>query len=316
MSSSGNTYTLVKGKTDKTSAKPAHTKADRLFTFRALGRKKRAALATGPVIELVSHDGQEVVTQMSLRLFDALSEKKDLVKETKGVHRIWLLTDTLPVAVKTLIARVNKLTNPDVNVLPMESTGNLHKDIHIASAADQLGLSAYTQRMLNAHWQRLKTTIPTKADVDVICNIDTALGNKIFNIVSHDLAKLSWDGKIPNPTAFQEYLKTNHRFYTAVNEHFAKWESNAEAFAAREARRRRREEQQWQAEERARSVAMKESQKRARERVKFEAIKKEQAELGQVVREKMRHAGSKYTAKEARFIYNSSGRRVPVTGGG
>jgi hypothetical protein len=61
---------------------------------------------------------------------------------------------------------------------------------------------------------------------------------------------------------------------------------------------------------------MKESQKRARERVKFEAIKKEQAELGQTVREKMRHAGSKYTAKEARYIYNTSGKRVPVTASG
>jgi len=315
MVSPNNTGAMAQAKTSNTQVKPAAA-PDALAKFRALGRSKRSTLAYGPVVQVRGPDGQEVLTELPLRLFEALSTKKEIVKESEGVHYICLPEGIVPVSAKELVARVNLLTDPKMNVFPMATTGYMFKDLHLASAADFLGLAPYTQRMLNAHWQRLKNTVPTPTDVDIICEVNTPLGNKLFKIVSHDLAKLSWDGEHPNPTAFDKYLAGNPRFSAAVKELYAKWEASAEAFQAREERRRRRAEEQWAAEERSRKQAMEESEKAAKDRVKYEALKKEEAETGKIVREKMRHAGSKYTAKEALYIWNRFSKRVPVTAGG
>jgi len=322
MPSASKNVIMGQGPSNNASVKPAAA-PDALSKIRALGRHKRSTLAYGPVVELRDHNGQklrdlngeEVVTEMPLGLFKALSTKKEIVQESEGVQCIRLPEGTLPVSAKELVARVNLLTDPKTNVFPMDTTGNLFKDLQLASAADFLGLSWYTQRMLNVHWQRLKNTVPTPTDVDVICNVHTPLSNKLFKIVSHDLAKLSWDGEHPNPTAFEKYLTGNPRFSAAVNELYAKWEASAEAFQAREERRRRRAEEQWDAEERARKQAMEDNEQRAKERVKYEARKKEEAETGKIVREKMRHAGSKFTAKEAQYIWDTFSKRVPVTAG-
>lgn len=283
-----------------------------LSTFRSFGRNKRAQMNGGALLELVTRDGQEVIAEMPLKLFNALSEQPKLLQTNDGVHRITLPPDVLPVAVKELVASITTLTDPAVNVYPMDSTGNLFKDIHIASAADQLGLRAYTQRMLNSHWQRFKTSIPAQSDVDIISKIDTPLGNKLFAMFARDFARLAFDSELPNPSAFQAYLATNPRFSAAITEQLAILRSNADAFAAREERRQQRERQAVLAKERAHKAALDQTKKRKKEQAKFDAQKKEEKEVGERVREKMRVKGSKYTAAEARYVWRVMGKRVPV----
>ncbi|KAH7082378.1 hypothetical protein FB567DRAFT_447357 [Paraphoma chrysanthemicola] len=306
---------MTQGEARDASPKSGPANVNLLSNLRNLGRFKRAEMAKGAMVELISHDGQEVVTELSLGLFNVLSEKPDLVRTVHRVHRISLQINALPVAVKELVARLTTLTDPDVNVYAMQSTGNFYKDIHIASVADQLGLSVYTQRMLNAHWQRLKTCIPTPSDVDTISKIDTPLGNKLFDMITLELAKLAYHNELPNPAAFEGYRTTNPRFSTAVTEHIEALQYKAEAFAAREARRQLREEQARAEDERARKAALKQSEERKKEKVKFQAREKEEKEMGDRVREKMRAKGSKYTAAEARYVWKVMGKRVPVGAG-
>ncbi|KAH7070677.1 hypothetical protein BKA63DRAFT_476132 [Paraphoma chrysanthemicola] len=306
---------MVQGEARDASPKSGPANVNLLSNFRNLGRFKRAEMAKGAILELISHDGQEVVTEVSLGLFNVLSEKPHLVQTIHHVYRISLPINALPVAVKELVSRLTTLTDPNVNVYAMESTGNLYKDIHIASVAGQLGLGAYSQRMLNAQWQRLKTSIPTSSDVDTISKFDTPLSNKLFAMITLELAKLSFHNELANPAAFEAYCAINPRFSTVITEHTETLQYNADAFATRELRRQQREEQARLADERARKAALKQSEERKKEKVKFEAQEKEQREMGERVREKMRAKRSKYTAAEARYVWRVMGRRVPVGAG-
>jgi hypothetical protein len=291
-----------------------------LFEFRALGRKKRGALAHSALIEIRNHDDTEALGSIPIDLFIALSTKKGIIEHEHGISFIAVAEYLLPVAVKERIARIFSLGSPYVDVIAMETTGNLFKDIQIASAAEYLGLTAYTQRMFNMHWQRLKTTPPTKPDIEVLSNIHTSLGEKLLNVAAYDLAKLSWAGTLPNPDTFEKYLDENEAFGAMVREYYVQWEADAEAYAAGEERRRIKAEQQRLADEHAQGVAAKfsakEKEERAKERANFEAIKKEDAEIGKIVRENMQKSGSKYTAREARYIWSTFGKRVPVAAGG
>ncbi|KAF2032352.1 hypothetical protein EK21DRAFT_110027 [Setomelanomma holmii] len=241
----------------------------------ALGRAKRATLAYGPEVELVNHDDSEIVTKMPLRLYEALTSNKELVTANMGVRPIVVPSGILPVSVKVLVSRVSTLTDPKVDVLAMKSTGNLHKDLQIASAAEALGLSKYTQSMVNAHWHRLKSNTLTPVDIHAISKVDTLLGNKWLAIFTRDLTVL---------------IKRFEAAYTAI---MTKWKSDAKAFAVREARCQRRAEQEALAKEHARRVAAKQPEEHAKERAKYDAIKKEEAE----------------------YHYKVYGKRVPVAPG-
>jgi hypothetical protein len=275
-----------------TGPSPSHTNT--LATLRALGRKKRGLLANGATVELRTHDGSQLVTQLPYALFTVVSEEVNLLEKFDDWYYICLPTYLIPAAIKDLVSRIVHFTNPSVDVVAMESTGILFNDLNIASAAEYLGMTSYTQRIFNQHWKRLMETLPSPADINAICKVDTPLAEKLLNVIAYNMAKLSRAGKLPNTTAFDEELIENSRFGAAVNAIFYKWDSNSEAFAAREERRKAQ------------------TQYRAKERVKYAAIKEEDAKLGQAVREKMRHAGSKYTAQEAGYIYRIFGKRVPI----
>jgi len=302
----------------KDANKPGMGKA--LSAFRSLGRQKRGSLARGPKLEIRSHDSQ-VLASLPLALFNTLSTMENLVSMEKGIYSVICAEHLLPVAIKDLIARITPLANPNIDVVAMDSTGNLFKDIQIASAADFLGLTAYTQRMFNAHWATVKTCIPSEALVTTISKIRTPLGDKLLDILAHRTAEMTWDGD-HNDTNFEECLQDNERFDGMVKAFLSKWEASSKAFEAREANRRARAERRDLSAERRReteSRALAKAQKeRANERAVFAAKAKEEAEVGKAVRAKIQAKGlrgSKFSPREVSYIYSHMGKRVPVSSG-
>jgi hypothetical protein len=282
---------------------PAHVRA--LSAFIARGRKARGLLARGVVLDILTHDNTSVVASPPLALFTALSSSPDIVHLTSSTPRITLPLSILPVSVKDLISRITPFSDPATTIVPMSSTGDLFKDLHIASAAEFLGLTLYTQPMFNTHFARFKAGIPSPAELDAISKIDTSLGNKLFASVTRDLATLHWHGTLSNESAFEAYCKVNTRVGNTVSKLCTLWVVADNAAAVRE------ERQVWRAKQQAEVEA-----KAAKQQLKFEAKAAANAQLGQVVRGKMRVQGSKYTGAEARYIWATFGKRVPVQMGG
>lgn len=277
-----------------------------LNRFRSLGRKKRALLAKGDVLELIN-DSQAQVATMPLDLFYALSNKTDVVSQVDGAHRIELPAYTSEVAVKELVTRLSTFTNPSVDVSLMESTGSIVKDIHLASVAEFLGVTAYTQRMFTAHWHHFGKDLVFPTDITELCNVKTPLADKVVERAAYNVAKRYCNDTLPNDEAFKQYLTINTRFEDAVNVLLSKWkdaedaaEESHKAYLVREERRQ---------------AKAKREQGRKQRDAKKAAEAKAYAAAGESVREKMRHAGAKYTALEAKYMYNTFGKRVPVAAG-
>ncbi|EAT77915.1 hypothetical protein HBI56_191840 [Parastagonospora nodorum] len=292
-----------------------------LSTFRALGRQKRGSFARGPKVEIRAHDGQ-VLASLPLALFSALSTVENLVLKDKSVFYVTCPEYLLVVAVKDLIARITPLANPNLDVMAMDTTNNLFKDIHIASAAEFLGLTAYTQRMFNAHWHLIKTCLPSQDLINLLTTIHTPLGDKLLDIIALRMAKHSWAGDY-NDSEFEEYLAENSRFDAMVKVYLAKWEASSKAFEAREAHRRSQAEHRDLAAERqlaAEYQALANAQKdRAKERAIFAAKEQEDVEVGVAVRAKIQTKGlkgSKFSPREANYIWTHMGKRVPISSGG
>jgi hypothetical protein len=266
------------------SNKPVHVSA--LSAFIACGRKARGLLAHGAAVDIFTHDGSETVASLPLALFTALSSSPNIVSQVSGTPRITLPTYILPVSIKDLISRITPFSDPSFNISPMSSTGNLFKDLHIASAAHFLGLTLYTQPMFNTHFRALKSRTPSPSAISAISAVRTPVGNNLFATITHDLATLYWDNALPDPAAFDAYCEVNTRVRDAVDALCAKWESD---------------------ERRVHVV-----KQQAKQQAMFAAKDKADAELGHVVREKMRVGGSKFTAAEARYVWATFGKRVPV----
>jgi hypothetical protein len=266
------------------SNKPVHVSA--LSAFIACGRKARGLLAHGAAVDIFTHDGSETVASLPLALFTALSSSPNIVSQVSGTPRITLPTYILPVSIKDLISRITPFSDPSFNISPMSSTGNLFKDLHIASAAHFLGLTLYTQPMFNTHFRALKSRTPSPSAISAISAVRTPVGNNLFATITHDLATLYWDNALPDPAAFDAYCEVNTRVRDAVDALCAKWESD---------------------ERRVRVV-----KQQAKQQAMFAAKDKADAELGHVVREKMRVGSSKFTAAEARYVWATFGKRVPV----
>jgi hypothetical protein len=177
--------------------------------------------------------------------------KPETLITKNGVDQIILPEFILPVAVKDFASRVLKLTDPDKNVVHMTTTDNLFKDLQIAAAADFLGYTTFTQRMLNGQWKRLKSNLLTQANADVICRVDAPIGSKLLKIVAEDLAEKAWDEQLPNPVAFEQYLSENIRFGTLVHMFWSKWEAEVAKARGRKDRRGFAKEraEQWAVEQ-------------------------------------------------------------------
>jgi hypothetical protein len=115
------------------------------------------------------------------------------------------------------------------------------------------------------------------------------------------MADLSWYDALPNAFNFQLCLERNPRFEDMVNGLLYKWTVKDKAEAAHAKRLE------------AKAVAdRKAAERHAEEKVKFAQLAEEEAELGRIVREKMRQSNSKYNAREAAYIWKTFGKRVPI----
>jgi hypothetical protein len=71
--------------------------------------------------------------------------------------------------------------------------------------------------LIDWYWVRLRTgDLPGYADLDTFTAVRTPLGDAIFRKAVNVLAKLDFEGKIPDPEEYQAYLRCNERFRVAV----------------------------------------------------------------------------------------------------
>lgn len=150
------------------------------------------------------------------------------------------------------------------------------------------------------------------ADITALCKVQTPLANQLVNKVALNMANRSWKAELPNEAAFAAYLLTNERFGSAFNALYTKWKATQqshEAFLGREAARQVKAEQ-------SRKVKAEREQERRKRDAKGPPMLRHGLRLAsQSVREKMRHAGSKYTSSEARYVWNTFDKRVLVAPG-
>ena len=133
--------------------------------------------------------------------------------------------------VKDIIQHFKDLTTWNKFAKDLRSYRSTYRDIQLCSAADFLGMTAYTQHIFNWYWARLSSGyIPDYADIDAISAARTPLRDDIFRKIVNAIAKLDREGKIPDPEDYEAYLKANERFGVAVDEAKKKMQKH-EAYA-------------------------------------------------------------------------------------
>lgn len=270
-------------------------------TFRAIGCKNRAKLRNSVGIELSHHSSKEAVCQLKLKLFEALSTQRNLLKESAGVRFFQLPEWAHPVAVKELVACLQAFCSVDVDVKAMEIIEGIFKDVHIISVAEFMGFSAYTQALFNVYFSHFKTTATPMAEIDTFHKIQTPTADKLLHIVVTYMADLSWYDDVPNAFNFQLCLERNTRFEGTVSSLLTKWTAKDKAETAHANCLE------------AKAVAdRKAAERRAEEKANFAHLAKEDAELCRIVREKMRQSNPKYNTREAAYIWKTLGKRVSV----
>ncbi|KAJ4361997.1 hypothetical protein N0V83_010938 [Neocucurbitaria cava] len=292
--------------------------ARRPIGVRGLPFKQREALSKGYPVHFRKADGTFFEVTMPLPLFKATTSDKDLLVTTRnGVHQVTVPDHTNPAALKFFITHMNNLAAEQyVGEVPF--TKHMALNLHLCSVAEDLGMAKYTQYIFNGYYHRLKTEVPSRDDVESIGQVDTPLGNRLFNTVGHRLAVLAWDGEHPNHAAFEEYLTKNTRLATIVHDLFAKREGAIERQARLEERQARFEQRrleqeeadQLAAEREARMMAV-EKERLAKDKKKWNAQKQKDADIRARVVEKKR-AGEKLTREEAAMHYAMYGKHVPV----
>ncbi|CAI9637006.1 hypothetical protein GT037_004120 [Alternaria burnsii] len=275
----------------------------------------RKLLATGPKAQIIDSEGN-VVTDIPVALFRATSTKKEMVAGTNGTGPciIKLPTNLEVQPVKDLIKHFIDLTTWNKFARDLHPYQSTYWDLQMCSAADFLGMHVYTQHLFNWYWARISSgSLPDYADIDAISAVQTPVGDSIFRKVVNAIARLDFEGQIPDPYDYRVYLKTNERFGVAVEEAKKKMQKHqtyvdkknwleAKAKLREESARLIYQQRQKQLEERA-----------ATQQAKWDEQKKKDAELAARVKAKMAEPGKKkWKADEAGYLRRVRGINVPI----
>jgi hypothetical protein len=275
----------------------------------------RKLLAKGPKVQIVDNEGNFII-DIALALFRATSIKKEMVADNLGMEAsIIKLPANLQVqVVKDIIQHFKDFTTWNKFAKNLRSCRSTYRDIQLCSAADFLGMTAYTQHIFNWYWARLSSGyIPDYADIDAISAARTPLCDNIFHKIVNAIAKLDREGKIPDPEDYEAYLEANERFGVAVDEAKKKMQKH-EAYADKKNRLAAEAELQEEAAKMMHHQRQKQSkEKAANQQANWEAQKKKDAELAARVKAKMTEPGKKkWKPDEAGYLRRVRGMNVPT----
>ncbi|KAI4651770.1 hypothetical protein J4E93_001966 [Alternaria ventricosa] len=297
----------------KKAMKESENKMGDVAKIYELSHADRKILATGPKVQFVDSENAPVA-EMPVALFRAISIKKEMVAGPDPVIK-------LPVGlevqmVQDLITHFNEITTWKKfakEIHPYKAPG-AYEDLQLCSAADYLGMMAYTQRIFNRYWALIRAErLPEYSDIDAFSIIQTPIGENLFRKVVNKLAQAELEGKIPDPEDYAAYLVHNERFGLAVTEAKEKMQKHhdyVERTAKREANAKQKNdaEQMWSQQ---RKLTQKE--KAEKDKAKWEAARKTEAELAARVQAKQAAPGpKKWTVEEAGYLRRVRGINVPV----
>ena len=278
-----------------------------------LSHADRRVLATGPKVQIVDSKNAPVA-EMPVALFRAVSIKKEMVAGSDPVIKLPAKLDVR--MVQDLIKHFNEITTfkKFAKELHPYAAPGTYEDIQLCSAADHLGMMAYTQRIFNRYWALIRAErLPEYSDIDAFSTVQTPMGENLFRKVVTKLAQAELDGKIPDQEDYAAYLEHNERFGLAVTEakekiqkHLkylegkAKWEANA--------KQKNDAEQMWSQQRK-----LNEKEKAEKDKAKWEAARKAEAELAARVQAKWVQPGKKHwTAEEAGYLRRVRGINVAI----
>jgi hypothetical protein len=289
----------------------ADTKATELDKIFVMPFSDRKLLTKGPVIDLVDADGNFIVN-MPLALFRATSSKRDELLP-KSATTIKLPAGINPDIAKDLIQHLNDIASTTTYAKDIPSHELTYEDMQLCSAADALGMGIYTQHIFNWYWVRLNAGhLPGYGDISAFSAVKTPTCNRIFRKAVNVLAKLSFDGQIPDPENFESYLAVEERVRIAVTEAKDKMQRHVD-YVARKVRQEQDEARQAAADlSRANGQAKLDKEKAAKNRAKWDARKRKNTALRETVLKKRAVGARKWTSEEAAYYERTFGKRVPV----
>ncbi|KAI4960863.1 hypothetical protein J4E86_002489 [Alternaria arbusti] len=297
----------------KKAMKESENKMGDVAKIYELSHADRRVLATGPKVQIVDSKNAPVA-EMPIALFRAVSIKKEMVAGSDPV--IKLPAELEVKMVQDLITHFNEITTFKKfakEIHPYKAPG-AYEDLQLCSAADYLGMMAYTQRIFNRYWALIRAErLPEYSDIDAFSTVQTPIGENLFRKVVTKLAQAELDGKIPDPEDYASYLVHNERFglaVTAAKEKMQKHQDYVERTAKREANAKQKTDadQMWSQQRK-----LNEKEKAEKDKAKWEAARKTEAELAARVQAKWVQPGKKHwTAEEAGYLRRVRGINVAI----
>jgi hypothetical protein len=169
-----------------------------------------------------------------------------------------------------------------------------------------------TQHLIDWYWVRLRTEdLPGYADLDAFTAVRTPLGDGIFRKAVNVLAKLDFEGKIPDPEEYRAYLRCNERFRVAVKRAKEKMRKQQDPVAR--TGRRDAAKVEITAAEQYKQYPTTAKERAAKTQAKWDAVNKKEKELATRVKAKLAQSGKKkWKADEASYLRRVYDKNLPV----
>ncbi|KAI4954052.1 hypothetical protein J4E91_001761 [Alternaria rosae] len=293
--------------------------------FHTLGPIQRQNLVMNNKVQFVYHLGNAIkfgsnVTELPIALFEAVSEKHELVVNGKivvpegidinAVNYLVSLVLALPTAPK--VYQFQKYVVRDFKGQPMKDVEDTFKDLHLCCAADALGIGSFTQGIFNHFFQRINTKVPPIDVINIITAAHNPTGNKLFEQMAYTMAKQLYEKTCPNEEGFRrDYLPKNLRLSEAISgflTNITKAAARIIDYQEREAGRQQRATEQKQYEDwKAKDRAAK-KKREADEAARWQAA-------GVSYRKKVSQGKKNFTLLEVKWADKVVGKKVyPGTG--
>jgi hypothetical protein len=279
------------------------TKVDTLSALQALSREERIFLGEGEVVEIrfVASDPlyleHETVITVPRALLNALFDMDKFNPVDDRNYKVqldnWLDFDVQHI--DELISRVKEIADPDNEVIPFRSTGCFEDDLCMAEVASYLGLPSFAEGLFNQLWKHTNVSEPSYEDIETLC---------------HNESRLTVSRMLCNTHARSRMFRNTHarqlaERFSEVGSDVPKYETTCDWIVMDKF------DKYYSKFKAATSLAL------AKDKARIEAndiatANTNTASIGEVVRQKMRRAGSKYTAQEARYIWKTFSKQVPT----
>ncbi|KAJ4360822.1 uncharacterized protein N0V89_001389 [Didymosphaeria variabile] len=294
--------------------------------IRQLPLKDRQTFVTGPTVKI--YDGDMYVMDIPSRLFLAATANPRLIDDSSNVR---LPPDTGCEAILAIGYYLLALTTSE-DAFRIRNTQDFEADLRILKAARLLYLETYITHIHNWYWWKLNNRPINAANVQIVLKVALGSDDPILQLVCSKIAGLirgGVGGDIDKLKVFvdsQPYLKSivareDKRYHTIQEIQAAK----AKSVARREARNERgaagvaqiaavdRGYASEVVERKAEDGNHKLSKNTQKASARWEKKRKEEAELGRSLQEKMRLGKNVavLTRAEARYYERNKGKRCP-----